>query len=88
MLHASSPVVGQQKAQTERRGGRRHGAIKREADAGGIATEAEMTGGPGDAIEVSIEQEEPMLGRPLERLEKLEIFGFARHVAQCSGSTS
>ena len=30
MLHASSPVVGQQKAQTERRGGRRHGAIKRE----------------------------------------------------------
>jgi hypothetical protein len=37
---------------------------------------------------VSIEQEEPMLGRPLERLEEIEIGEIASHVAQCSGSIS
>ena len=72
-------------AQAKGSGGRQHGAIKGEAEADDVARESEMTGRPGDALQVSIEQEEAAPGLPLERLEKIKIVEFPRHVAQCTG---
>jgi len=88
MLHASSPVVGEEKPQPQGSEGRRYSAVKGAAEADDVAGETEMTRGPGEAIQVSIEQEEAVVWHPLERLKKFEIVGFARHVGQCSGSTS